>query len=95
MELMDIEMQGLVAKAKAQGYLTYEDVNRYLPDEDVSSEKLDNLLVALERLNVELVDAPPANSLEIPIPAKAAIRCSLARPDPIFLSLAKIRFVFT
>ncbi len=43
MELMDIEMQGLVAKAKAQGYLTYEDVNRYLPDEDVSSEKLDNL----------------------------------------------------
>ncbi len=62
MELMDIEMQGLVAKAKAQGYLTYEDVNRYLPDEDVSSEKLDNLLVALERLNVELVDAPPANS---------------------------------
>ncbi len=58
MELMDLEMQQLVAKAKAQGYLTYEDVNNYLPDEDVSSEKLDNLLVALERINIELVDQP-------------------------------------
>lgn len=60
MDLMDFEMQQLVAKAKTQGYLTYEDVNRYLPDEDVSSEKLDNLLVALERINVELIDAPPS-----------------------------------
>ena len=59
MELMDFEMQQLVAKAKAQGYLTYEDVNRYLPNEDVNSEKLDNLLVALERVNVELIDEPP------------------------------------
>ena len=58
MELMDLEMQQLVAKAKAQGYLTYEDVNKYLPDEDVSSEKLDNLLVALERINIELIDQP-------------------------------------
>ncbi len=60
MELMDLEMQQLVAKAKAQGYLTYEDVNNYLPNEDVSSEKLDNLLVALERINIELVDRPVA-----------------------------------
>ncbi len=60
MELMDLEMQQLVAKAKTQGYLTYEDVNKYLPDEDVSSEKLDNLLVALERINIELVDQPAA-----------------------------------
>ena len=59
MELMDFEMQQLVAKAKSQGFLTYEDVNRYLPNEDVSSEKLDNLLVALERMNVELIDEPP------------------------------------
>ncbi|MGN6547965.1 MAG: sigma-70 family RNA polymerase sigma factor, partial [Aureliella sp.] len=59
---MDFEMQQLVAKAKAQGFLTYEDVNRYLPNEDVSSEKLDNLLVALERINVELIDEPPTAS---------------------------------
>lgn len=59
MELMDFEMQQLVAKAKSQGFLTYEDVNRYLPNEDVSSEKLDNLLVALERIDVELIDEPP------------------------------------
>ena len=38
----------LVAKGKAQGYLTYDEVNDYLPDEAVDPEKLDSLLVALD-----------------------------------------------
>ncbi|MFO1066738.1 MAG: sigma-70 family RNA polymerase sigma factor [Pirellulales bacterium] len=62
MELMDNEMQQLVVKAKTQGYLTYDDVNNYLPNEDVSSEKLDNLLVALERMGVELIDEVPRSA---------------------------------
>jgi RNA polymerase primary sigma factor len=68
-ELMDIEMQQLIAKARSQGYLTYEDVNSYLPDEDVSSEKLDNLLVALERMDIELLDEAPrtANSATLSV----------------------------
>ena len=40
MEHFDTDLQGLVAKGKAQGYLTYDEVNQYLPDEAVTPEKL-------------------------------------------------------
>ena len=59
MKYMETELQTLVVKGKSQGYLTYDDVNAYLPDQDVTPEKLDNLLVALEDMGIELVDKAP------------------------------------
>ena len=53
MEVQTNDLQTLIAKGKAQGYLTYDEVNAYLPDEDVNPEKLDNLLTALEELGIE------------------------------------------
>ena len=97
MELMDFEMQQLVAKAKAQGYLTYEDVNRYLPNEDVNSEKLDNLLVALERMNVELIDEPPVGQIAsadgdecLTLSAPSASEMPKLSDDPIRLYLSQM-----
>jgi RNA polymerase primary sigma factor len=37
--------------------LTYDQVSEYLPDEASSAEKLDELLVALERVGVEIIDS--------------------------------------
>jgi len=54
----DKELQELVAKGKARGYLTYDEVTKYLPDEAVDPEKLDNLLIALEEQKIELVNEP-------------------------------------
>src|SRR5262245_15644828 len=59
MKHMEKDLQTLVVRGKSQGYLTYDDVNGYLPDQDVTPEKLDNLLVALEDMGIELVDKPP------------------------------------
>ena len=47
MELMDLDLRQLIATGREQGYLTYQQVGKYLPDEDNSSEKLDNLLATL------------------------------------------------
>ncbi len=62
MELMDLDLRQLVSTGRAQGYLTYEQVGHYLPDEDSSSEKLDNLLVVLEQKGIQLLDKAPAGA---------------------------------
>ncbi|MGQ9574480.1 MAG: sigma-70 family RNA polymerase sigma factor [Thermoguttaceae bacterium] len=59
MEHLDRQLQELVAKGKSQGYLTYDEVIHYLPDEAACPEKLDNLLIALDEQGIELVNAPP------------------------------------
>jgi RNA polymerase primary sigma factor len=56
---METDLQALVTKGKTQGYLTYDDVNGYLPDQDINPEKLDNLLVAIDEAGIELMDQPP------------------------------------
>ncbi|MEO8270399.1 MAG: sigma-70 family RNA polymerase sigma factor [Aureliella sp.] len=60
MELMDLDLRQLIATGREQGYLTYQQVGKYLPDEDNSSEKLDNLLVMLDKKGIALVDKAPA-----------------------------------
>lgn len=59
MELLDLDLRQLIATGREQGYLTYQQVGKYLPDEDNSSEKLDNLLVMLDNKGIALVDKAP------------------------------------
>ncbi|HID76431.1 MAG TPA: RNA polymerase subunit sigma-70, partial [Planctomycetaceae bacterium] len=66
MEVFDKELQELIAKGKAQGYLTYDEVIHYLPDEAVDPEKLDNLLIALDELGIGLVNEAPEEEFSSP-----------------------------
>ncbi len=57
MQLMDQDLSQLIARGAKDGYLTYDEVNSYLPDEDVNPEKLNTLLLALERRGIALIEA--------------------------------------
>jgi RNA polymerase primary sigma factor len=72
----DADLARLIAAGKAVGYLTFDEVNAYLPDEAVDPEKIDALLVALEEQGIELVDAPP----EPAAPAAALAVTAAAKP---------------
>jgi RNA polymerase primary sigma factor len=61
----DSDLQQLVAKAKAQGFLTYEEVSSYLPDEIEGTDRIDQVLEALDALGIELVDGPDAHRREL------------------------------
>ncbi|MFN7843225.1 MAG: sigma-70 family RNA polymerase sigma factor, partial [Pirellula sp.] len=56
MESRSIDLQQLLDLGRTQGHLTYEQVNSFLPDEANNAEALDQLLVALERAGIEIVD---------------------------------------
>jgi RNA polymerase primary sigma factor len=57
MQLMDQNLSQLIARGAKDGYLTYDEVNAYLPDEDVNPEKLNTLLLAIERRGIVLIEA--------------------------------------
>jgi RNA polymerase primary sigma factor len=50
----DSTLNELIRLGKKQGFLTFTQVNNYLPDEDVNPEKLDTLLMQLEELGLEI-----------------------------------------
>jgi RNA polymerase primary sigma factor len=94
------DLEALISQAKTQGYLTYQQVNDYLPDEDTSSHRIDELLVQLDRLDIELVDsAPDELAAVIAIdPSKPSASDAAAMPaetkkltnDPIRLYLSQM-----
>jgi len=64
MEFAEQELAVLLEKGKSQGWLTYDEVNNYLPDEASGSEKLDSLLTELENRGIELVTDPPEDDFD-------------------------------
>jgi RNA polymerase primary sigma factor len=56
MQPLDESLRQLTELGQAQGYLTFSQINDYLPDEAVNPEKLDTLLMSLEELGLEIRD---------------------------------------
>jgi len=50
------EIKGLIEHGKQKGFLTYEELNDFLPDDVVSPEYIDEILLTLDEKGVELVD---------------------------------------
>lgn len=54
-------LQLLVTKGKAQGYLTYEELNELLPDDAIAPDRLDALMQQFDELGIELLDEVEGN----------------------------------
>jgi len=82
---IDIDLEELIALGKTQGFLTYDQVNEYLPDEAVNPDKLDSLLVALDEQGISLYSEPP--ELDVDIVEPTAVQ---APEEPMLLEQAFI-----
>src|ERR1019366_1736394 len=83
MELkLDEGLKTLIDSGKVKGYLTYDQVNEFLPDDAVNPEKLDQLLLVLEEQGIELIDEAEAEQREAgPKTTGAAARNGEMEPD--------------
>ncbi len=61
---IDEGLKTLLESGKEKGYLTFSQVNDYLPDDAVNPEKLDQLLLLLEEQGIELIDESEAEERE-------------------------------
>src|SRR5712671_6408337 len=55
-EEVDLRVNVLIDMGKSRGYLTYEELNERLPDEVVSPDKLDSLLMMIDEMGIRLID---------------------------------------
>jgi RNA polymerase primary sigma factor len=51
------ELRRLISIGKEKGYLTYDEVNSVLPDDLVSSEKIEDMMMILDEMDIEIVDS--------------------------------------
>src|SRR3954470_3603125 len=62
MEKMDEGLKALLDLGKRRGFLTFDQVNDYLPDEASSPDKIQGLLESIDELGIELVNEEEAES---------------------------------
>jgi len=46
----------LISKGKKQGFLTYDEINKALPDDTLSLDQIDETLIMLNDLDIEIID---------------------------------------
>ena len=56
-EEKNLKIKELIKLAKEQGYLTYGDVNDVLPENILSAEELDSIIIMLRGMDIEIIDA--------------------------------------
>ncbi len=64
MEKTDDGLKALLESGKEKGYLTYDQVNDHLPDDDANPEKIDQILILLEEQGIELIEESEAEERE-------------------------------
>src|SRR4051794_4446670 len=55
-EEADRRVRELLGLGTSRGFLTYEELNEKLPDEVVSPDKLDTLLMQIDEMGIKLID---------------------------------------
>ena len=50
------QIQALIERGKERGYLTYDQVEEGLPDDLISPDRLDRILVTLDEMGVDVID---------------------------------------
>ena len=95
---LDLGLRELIAKGRSQGFLTFDEVNSYLPDQDTNPEIMNTLIQALEERGIDIVEGkrPVVKFEPKPVVQKNvdpfAVPVELPKPssDPIRMYLSQM-----
>src|SRR5690348_264611 len=56
-DLNDAQVKKLIARAKKRGFITYDELNEALPQDQMSSEQIEDVMSALNDMGVQIVES--------------------------------------
>ncbi|MEL6482399.1 MAG: RNA polymerase sigma factor region1.1 domain-containing protein, partial [Pseudomonadota bacterium] len=56
LDMSQADVKKMVAKAKAKGFITYDELNRVLPSDQFSSEQIEDVMSLLSEMGVNVVE---------------------------------------
>jgi RNA polymerase primary sigma factor len=60
-DLNEASIKKLIARAKKRGYVTYDELNEALPQDQMASEQIEDIMSALNELGINVVEAEEAD----------------------------------
>ncbi|PQA85635.1 RNA polymerase sigma factor RpoD [Hyphococcus luteus] len=56
LDLTDADVKKLIKTAKSRGYVTYDELNKVLPSEEVSSEQIEDIMAQLSEMGINVIE---------------------------------------
>ena len=57
LDLTDAAVKRMIKLAKQRGYVTYDELNKVLPSEEVSSEQIEDTMAMLNEMGINVVES--------------------------------------
>src|SRR5438105_15710134 len=64
LDLSDAAVKKMIKQAKKRGYVTYEQLNAVMPSEEVTSEKIEDVLAMMNEMGINVVETEEADAEE-------------------------------
>ncbi len=64
LDLSDAAVKKMIKQAKKRGYVTYEQLNSVMPSEEVTSEKIEDVLAMMSEMGINVVETEEAETEE-------------------------------
>jgi RNA polymerase primary sigma factor len=72
LDLSDAAVKKMIKQAKKRGYVTYEQLNAVMPSEEVTSEKIEDVLAMMSEMGINVVETEEADADEEQDPREEA-----------------------
>jgi RNA polymerase primary sigma factor len=64
LDMSDVGVRKMIAKAKARGYVTYDELNKVLPSDKTSSEQIEDTMALLNEMGINVIESEEAEDGE-------------------------------
>ncbi|MCX7281836.1 MAG: RNA polymerase sigma factor RpoD [Alphaproteobacteria bacterium] len=64
LDMSDAGVRKMIAKAKARGYVTYDELNKVLPSDKTSSEQIEDTMAMLNEMGINVIESEEAEEGE-------------------------------